>query len=111
MDMTGGEPGLLINLLTDHGQDLVYIAGVAVNRAADSYRGQGQTDARDARIIADGLPAQRVGARVGVLDKRRQQLQGHGGWRNQGQWRSCAAVPRRRAGPGHWTVCPRRTGE
>ncbi|GAA2377743.1 IS110 family transposase [Streptomyces cuspidosporus] len=53
MDMTGGEPGLLINLLVAHAQELVYIPGVAVNRATDSYRGQGKTDARDARIIAD----------------------------------------------------------
>jgi transposase len=53
MDMTGGEPGLLINLLTNHAQELVYIPGVAVNRATDSYRGQGKTDARDAHVIAD----------------------------------------------------------
>ncbi|MEJ8631986.1 IS110 family transposase [Streptomyces sp. MS2.AVA.5] len=53
IDMTGGEPGLLINLLANHGQELVYIPGVAVNRATDSYRGQGKTDARDARVIAD----------------------------------------------------------
>ncbi|WP_037600031.1 IS110 family RNA-guided transposase [Streptacidiphilus rugosus] len=53
MDMTGGETGLLINLLANHGQELLYIPGVAVNRAADSYRGQGKTDARDAHVIAD----------------------------------------------------------
>ncbi|MEW1914878.1 IS110 family transposase [Kitasatospora sp. NPDC085895] len=53
MDMTGSEPGLLINLLAAHDQEMAYIPGVAVNRAADSYRGQGKTDARDARIIAD----------------------------------------------------------
>ncbi|MER7468767.1 IS110 family transposase, partial [Streptomyces sp. NPDC097981] len=53
LDMTGGEPGLLINLLASHGQELVYIPGVAVNRATDSYRGQGKTDARDAHVIAD----------------------------------------------------------
>lgn len=53
MDMTGGEPGLLISLLVNHGQELVYIPGVAVNRATDSYRGQGKTDARDAHVIAD----------------------------------------------------------
>ncbi|MER7468731.1 IS110 family transposase [Streptomyces sp. NPDC097981] len=53
LDMTGGEPGLLINILAGHGQELVYIPGVAVNRATDSYRGQGKTDARDARVIAD----------------------------------------------------------
>jgi transposase len=53
LDMTGGEPGLLIALLVNHGQELVYIPGIAVNRATDSYRGQGRTDARDARVIAD----------------------------------------------------------
>ncbi|MYT33462.1 MULTISPECIES: IS110 family transposase [unclassified Streptomyces] len=53
MDMAGGEPGLLINLLANHGQELIYIPGVAVNRATDSYRGQGKTDARDAHVIAD----------------------------------------------------------
>ncbi|MFD8970807.1 IS110 family transposase [Streptomyces sp. NPDC059568] len=53
LDMAGGEPGLLIALLVNHGQELVYIPGLAVNRATDSYRGQGKTDARDARVIAD----------------------------------------------------------
>ncbi|MFF3582783.1 IS110 family transposase, partial [Streptomyces mirabilis] len=46
MDMTGGEPALLIELLLNHGQELVYIPGIAVNRATDSYRGVGKTDAR-----------------------------------------------------------------
>lgn len=53
LDMTGGEPNLLITLLAAHGQELVYIPGVAVNRATDGYRGVGKTDARDARVIAD----------------------------------------------------------
>ncbi|WP_369372718.1 IS110 family transposase [Streptomyces sp. cg36] len=53
LDMTGGEPSLLINLLANHGQELAYIPGMAVNRATDSYRGQGKTDARDAHVIAD----------------------------------------------------------
>ncbi|MFB7497731.1 IS110 family transposase [Streptomyces sp. NPDC056161] len=53
LDMTGGEPGLLITLLVNHGQELVYIPGKAVNRASDSYRGEGKTDARDALVIAD----------------------------------------------------------
>jgi transposase len=53
LDMTGGEPALLIALLVNHGQELVYIPGIAVNRATDSYRGQGKTDARDARVITD----------------------------------------------------------
>jgi transposase len=53
LDMAGGEPGLLIALLINHGQELVYIPGIAVNRASDGYRGVGKTDARDARVIAD----------------------------------------------------------
>lgn len=53
VDMTGGEPALLIALLVNHGQEFVYIPGLAVNRATDTYRGAGKTDARDARIIAD----------------------------------------------------------
>lgn len=53
MDMTGGEPGLLIAVLINHAQELLYIPGRMVNRASDAYRGEGKTDARDARIIAD----------------------------------------------------------
>ncbi|MEY9965485.1 transposase [Streptacidiphilus sp. MAP12-16] len=53
LDMTGGEPALLIALLVSHGEKLQYIPGIAVSRATDSYRGQGKTDARDARVIAD----------------------------------------------------------
>ncbi|MET7356545.1 IS110 family transposase [Streptomyces mirabilis] len=53
MDMTGGEPGLLIATLVNHAQELLYIPGRMVNRASDAYRGEGKTDARDARIIAD----------------------------------------------------------
>ncbi|MFD7922186.1 IS110 family transposase [Streptomyces sp. NPDC059740] len=53
MDMTGGEPGLLIAVLVNHLQELLYIPGRMVNRASDAYRGEGKTDARDARVIAD----------------------------------------------------------
>jgi transposase len=53
LDMAGGGPGLLIALLVNHGQELVYIPGIAVNRASDSYRGADKTDARDAGVIAD----------------------------------------------------------
>lgn len=53
MDMTGGEPGLLIALLVNHSQELLYVPGRVVNRASDAYRGEGKTDARDALVIAD----------------------------------------------------------
>ncbi|WP_435796648.1 IS110 family transposase [Kitasatospora indigofera] len=53
IDMTGGEPALLLSLLTAHDQEVLYIPGRLVNRAADGYRGEGKTDARDAYVIAD----------------------------------------------------------
>ncbi|QKV68071.1 MULTISPECIES: IS110 family transposase [Streptomyces] len=53
VDMTGGEPGLLIALLVNHDQELLYVPGRVVNRASDAYRGEGKTDARDAHVIAD----------------------------------------------------------
>ena len=51
--MTGGEPALLLALLVNHGQEVLYILGRVVNRASDGYRGEGKTDARDAFVIAD----------------------------------------------------------
>jgi hypothetical protein len=53
VDMAGGEPALLLALLTGHHQELLYIPGRVVNRASDGYRGEGKTDARDALVIAD----------------------------------------------------------
>lgn len=53
VDLPDGGAALLIGLLLDAGQELLYIPGRAVNRAAGSYRGEGKTDARDAAIIAD----------------------------------------------------------
>lgn len=44
---------LLIALLGNHSQQLFYIPGRIVHRAAATYRGDGKTDAKDARIIAD----------------------------------------------------------
>ncbi|TWF73962.1 transposase [Streptomyces capillispiralis] len=51
--MTGGEPALLLALLVNHGQEVLYMPGRLVNRASDGYRGEGKTDARDAYVIAD----------------------------------------------------------
>ncbi len=53
IDMTGGEPALLLAVLINHGQEVLYIPGRLVNRASDGYRGEGKTDARDAYVIAD----------------------------------------------------------
>jgi transposase len=52
-DLNGGGAALLITLLSAHGQRLVYLPGRVVHHAAATYRGDGKTDAKDARIIAD----------------------------------------------------------
>ncbi|MEV5989646.1 IS110 family transposase [Streptomyces sp. NPDC052051] len=53
VDVADGMAALWINLLLNHGQQLVYIPGLAVNRAAAGYRGTGKTDAKAAIVIAD----------------------------------------------------------
>jgi transposase len=53
IDLRSSESALLVALLVAHGQKVVYVPGMAVNRAASSYRGAGKTDAKDAYVIAD----------------------------------------------------------
>lgn len=53
VDLADGGAALLIGILAAHDQPLLYISGRKVNRAADGYRGEGKTDARDAAVIAD----------------------------------------------------------
>jgi hypothetical protein len=57
IDQPGGTATLLLALLWEKGQRIVYLAGIAVDRARDrardAYRGESKTDRRDARIIAD----------------------------------------------------------
>ncbi|MEU7061933.1 IS110 family transposase [Streptomyces sp. NPDC046197] len=53
VDVADGMAALWINILLNHGQQLVYIPGLAVNRAAAGYRGTAKTDAKDAIVIAD----------------------------------------------------------
>ncbi|MGW6791577.1 IS110 family transposase [Streptomyces chartreusis] len=53
VDVADGGAALLIALLVNHNQQLLYISGLAVNRASVGYRGTGKTDARDAAVIAD----------------------------------------------------------
>ena len=52
-DLNAGGASLLIGLLEAHAQQLLYIPGRIVHHAAATYRGDGKTDAKDARIIAD----------------------------------------------------------
>ncbi|MGW2573100.1 IS110 family transposase [Streptomyces sp. NPDC001537] len=53
IDLADGGAGLVIAVLLNHGQHLLYIPGRAVNRASEGYRGDGKTDAKDAAVIAD----------------------------------------------------------
>ncbi|GGJ58071.1 hypothetical protein GCM10010121_080940 [Streptomyces brasiliensis] len=55
---------LSINILLNHGQRLVCIPGLAVNRAAAGYRGTGKTDAKDATVIADQARMRRDSGKV-----------------------------------------------
>lgn len=52
-DQPGGTAALLLALLWERGQRVLYVPGVAVDRARDGYRGESKTDARDARLIAE----------------------------------------------------------
>jgi transposase len=52
-DLNSGGAALLIALLAGRGQQVLYIPGRIVHHAAATYRGDGKTDAKDARIIAD----------------------------------------------------------
>jgi transposase len=52
-DLNAGGAALLIELLAAHAQQLLYIPGRIVHHAAATYRGDGKTNAKDARIIAD----------------------------------------------------------
>jgi transposase len=53
IDQPGGGAALLLALLWERGQRVVYVPGLTVDRARDAYRGESKTDERDARLIAD----------------------------------------------------------
>src|SRR5215472_6724492 len=53
IDLRDGGAALLLALLAAAGAEIVYVPGRVVNRMADAYSGEGKTDAKDARVIAD----------------------------------------------------------
>ena len=53
IDLNAGGGALLIALLVNHDQPLLYIPGRTVHHASAGYRGSGKSDAKDAFIIAD----------------------------------------------------------
>ncbi len=52
VDQPRGSAALLLALLWERDQRVLYIPGLTVDRARDTYRGESKTDARDARVIA-----------------------------------------------------------
>ncbi|WMX44205.1 IS110 family transposase [Streptomyces roseicoloratus] len=53
VDISGTSSALLLALLAAHGQQAVYVPGRTVNRMSGAYRGEAETDARDAYVIAE----------------------------------------------------------
>jgi hypothetical protein len=47
------QPGGSAALLWERNQRVLYVPGLTVDRARDTYRGESKTDARDAHVIAD----------------------------------------------------------
>jgi transposase len=53
IDQPGGGATLLLGLLWERDQRVLYIPGLTVDRSRDTYPGESKTDARDAHVIAD----------------------------------------------------------
>lgn len=53
IDQPGGGATLVLALLWERGQRVLYMPGLTVDRSRDTYRGESKTDARDAHVIAD----------------------------------------------------------
>jgi transposase len=50
VDQPGGSAALLLALLWERNQKVLFVPGLTVDRARDTYRGESKTDARDARL-------------------------------------------------------------
>ncbi|MFE5039025.1 IS110 family transposase [Streptomyces sp. NPDC056683] len=59
IDLADGGAALAITILLNHDQPVLYLSGRAIHRAAESYRGEGKTDAKDAAVIADQVRVRR----------------------------------------------------
>jgi transposase len=71
VDQPGGSAALLLALLWERDQKVLYVAGLTVDRARDAYRGESKTDARDARVIADQA---RMRSDLGELEAGEQEI-------------------------------------
>src|SRR5829696_7661425 len=71
IDQPGGGAALLLALLWERDQKILYFPGLSVDRARQTYRGESKTDARDARVIAD---QSRMRSDLGELAPREREL-------------------------------------
>jgi len=55
LDMTEGPAALTLATLASRGEDVRYVAGLAVNRSRAMFAGESKTDRRDALTIAENL--------------------------------------------------------
>ena len=53
VDLTSAYAALLLALLVAAEQHVVYVPGMMVNRMSNAFSGEGKTDARDAKVIAE----------------------------------------------------------
>lgn len=53
IDLTSPMALMLITVLLDAGQSVVYVPGRVVNTMTHAFRGEGKTDTKDARVIAE----------------------------------------------------------
>jgi hypothetical protein len=68
-DLNRGPAGLLIDCLAANDQVVLYISGRTIHHAAQAYRGDGKTDAKDAAIIADQARMRRDLHRIDRTDQ------------------------------------------
>jgi transposase len=71
VDQPGGSAALLLALLWERNQRVLYIPGLTVDRSRDAYRGESKTDAHDAHVIADQA---RMRPELGELEAGEQEI-------------------------------------
>jgi transposase len=69
VDLTSAYAALLLALLVTAGQRVVYVPGAMVNRMSGAFAGEGKTDARDAKIIAETARLRRDLTQITIPDE------------------------------------------
>ena len=93
IDLTSPMALMLITVLLCAEQSVVYVPGRTVNTMTDAFRGEGKTDAKDARVIAetarlrndlsDVVTSRRAGRGVDPADRLPDRFDGRLGARHQ----------------------------